>query len=126
MILTVAQAREILSTAEKAWHDRDVEALVAALHPEVRICFNDQSEICGLGDARAWLSRRMATQQDYRLRKTLRGLDGPLIVSSWTGRWRNADTGQVRRGRGIELLTLDGGLIRDWDAVLHAWTDSES
>lgn len=124
--LSAGQARAVLSAAERAWHRRDLDALVAALHPDVRIRFNSQPEIRGLDTARAWLKSRFDAQRDYRLKKTLRGVDGSMIVSSWVGRWRDERTGGPLCGRGIELLTIDNGLIRDWDAVMHGWPECES
>ncbi|MGV9349430.1 nuclear transport factor 2 family protein [Streptomyces spiralis] len=121
--LSDERAREVLRAAERAWHERDLEALIAALHPEVRIRFNNLPEVCGIDAAREWLQRRFDTQLDYRLEKTLRGVDGSMIVSSWTGRWRDAPTGEVRLCRGIELLTLDGDVIRDWEGVMHVWDE---
>lgn len=124
--LTASQAREILAAAENAWHGRDLEALLAVLHPEVRIRFNNLPEIRGIDAARAWLESRFENQLEYRLQKTLRGIYGTTIVGHWTGRWRDRPTGERRRGNGIELLTLDGGLIRDWEAVMHAWVEDKS
>ena len=124
--LTAERARAILSAAEGAWHDRDADALAAAVHPDVRIRFNDLPEIRGREDARAWIIHRMAVQKGYRLGKTLRGIDGNLIIGSWTGQWTDAETGEHWRGRGIELLALEDGLIREWDGVLHARAEAKS
>jgi len=124
--LNAEQARDVLTAAEQCWHDRDLEALVAVVDPNVRIRFNGQPEIRGRDEARAWFAARLATQLDYRLKKTLRALDGPLIVSSWVGRWRVGATGEFYRGYGIELLTIQDGLVQEWDAVMHSRPENET
>lgn len=47
-----------------------------------------------------------------------------MIVASSSGQRIDASTAERPAGpRGIELLTLDDGLVREWDAVPHAWTE---
>lgn len=119
--VTETQAQALLRSAEAAWRARDVAALAAVFHPDIRIVFNFGVPICGAEAAVAWIEQRLVTQVGYVLTKQLRGIyDGDTIVSHWTGTWHDTD-GLAFRGIGIELLTVDdAGLITKWDAVLHS------
>lgn len=120
-IVTEEHAWTLLRGAEDAWRVRDVTALTAVMHPDIRIVFNFGDPIRGIDEATAWIQHRLTTQLGYVLNKQLCGIyNGDTIVSQWTGTWRDT-AGQDFHGIGIELLTVDSaGLITKWDAVMHA------
>ncbi|WP_425249012.1 hypothetical protein [Bradyrhizobium huanghuaihaiense] len=64
---------------------------------------------------------RFARQKNYRLQKQLRAVSGNVIACSWVGEWDDGRNGCKMQGRGIELLTMRGGEIAEWEATFNVW-----
>ena len=116
--LTADGGRLVLARAQRAWHDGDLQGLLDALDPNVRIQFNALAPIEGIDAAADWLAERFRTQLDYRPSKQFRGVYGNTVVGQWTGNWRES-SGDSFRCIGIELLTVgNDGRITYWEAAM--------
>jgi uncharacterized protein len=117
--LTRERALELVAAAEQAFADADVATIVDGYTDDVVIRFADLPEIRGKDAAAAFLRARFARQQDYRLTKRLRALDGDVIGNAWDGTWTDAQTGTKMRGFGTEFWTMRGEQIAVWEATFN-------
>ena len=116
-------ALKLVQGAEDAFGKGDVEAILRAYTDDVVIRFADIPEIRGKAAAERFLRARFARQRNYRLRKTLRMLEGNLIGNYWDGAWEDAQTGKPMVGRGTEFWTIRDGKIAIWEATFNAWEE---
>lgn len=117
--LTRERALELVAAAEQAFADADVATIVDGYTEDVVIRFADLPEIRGKDAAEAFLRARFARQQDYRLTKRLRALDGDVIGNAWDGTWTDAQTGKKMHGFGTEFWTMRGEQIAVWEATFN-------
>jgi nuclear transport factor 2 (NTF2) superfamily protein len=119
--LTREFALELVKGAEDAFGSADIAAIVRGYTDDVLIRFADVPEIRGKEAAERFLRARFARQRNYRLRKTLRMLEGNMIGNFWDGEWEDAQTGKAMVGRGTEFWTIRDGKIAVWEATFNAW-----
>jgi nuclear transport factor 2 (NTF2) superfamily protein len=119
--LSRALALELVKGAEDAFGCGDVEAILRAYTDDVVIRFADIPEVRGKAAAERFLRARFERQRNYRLRKTLRMLEGDMIGNFWDGEWEDAQTGKQMVGRGTEFWTIRDGKIAIWEATFNAW-----
>jgi nuclear transport factor 2 (NTF2) superfamily protein len=109
---TKPQADALLRAVEDMFHRRDVDCIVR---------FAEQPERRGRAALRQLFTARLARQQDYRLTKTLRALDGNVLANTWEGTWTDRETGRAMAGRGVEVWAMRDGMIAVWDAAFNIW-----
>jgi nuclear transport factor 2 (NTF2) superfamily protein len=114
-------ALKLVQGAEDAFGSADISAIMRGYTEDVVIRFADVPEIRGKADAERFLRARFARQRNYRLRKTLRMLEGNMIGNFWDGEWEDAQTGKPMVGRGTEFWTIRDGKIAVWEATFNAW-----
>lgn len=119
--ITRAEAEAAVRAAEAAFGSGDVAAMLEGFTDDCIVRFAEQPELVGKPALEAFLRARMARQKDYRLRKTLRAVDGNIVGVEWKGWWTDARTGVAMEGKGLEFWTLRGGLIAIWDAGFNVW-----
>lgn len=118
---TRKQANTLLRAVEDMFHRRDVEALVNGFTESCIVRFAEQPERRGRAALRELFTARLARQKDYRLTKTLRGLDGNVLANTWEGTWTDRESGKAMAGRGVEVWTMRDGMISVWDAAFNVW-----
>lgn len=114
-------ALKLVQGAEDAFGRGDIEAILRGYTDDVVIRFADIPEICGKSAAERFLRARFARQRNYRLRKTLRMLEGNMLGNFWEGEWEDAQTGKAMSGRGTEFWTIRDGKIAIWEATFNVW-----
>jgi len=117
------QADALLRTVEDMFHRRDIDALVEGFTEDCVFRFAEQPERRGREALRAFFSSRFSRQKNYRLKKTLRALDGNILANLWEGTWEDARTGRAMTGRGLEIWTMRDGMIAVWDAAFNIWEE---
>lgn len=118
---TKPQANALLRTVEDMFHRRDVDALVHGFTEDCVVRFSEQPERRGRAALRELFTARLNRQQDYRLTKTLRALDGNVLANTWEGTWTDRETGKTMAGRGVEVWAMRDGMIAVWDAAFNIW-----
>jgi nuclear transport factor 2 (NTF2) superfamily protein len=81
--------------------------------------FGTLQEFGGREALRAFFTARSRRQQNYRLGKELRTLDGDRLTNVWTGAWEDTETGVAMKGFGIEVWTMREGKIAVWEAAFN-------
>lgn len=108
---TLLSATRKVQLAEDAWNSRDPErvALAYSIDSEWR---NRTEFLRGREEIKAFLSRKWATERDYRLKKTLWTYGENRIAVTFEYESRDG-AGQWRRSYGVELWEFDeAGLMR--------------
>ena len=115
---TEATARQKVRMAEDAWNDRDPKR-VALAYTEDSQWRNRGEFIQGRAAIVAFLTRKWATELDYRLIKDLHAFTDAHIAVRFRYEWRDA-AGQWRRSFGNENWEFDGaGLMRRREASIN-------
>ncbi len=119
---TWEEAEQLMREAEEAFAEADVDRILQMFTPDVVVRYADFPEIRGRQALAEFLRARFARQRNYRPQKSLRVVQGDLIVDSFEGIWEDAVTGEKMRGRGIEIVRgcrgkpSEGGDSRSRDA----------
>ena len=119
--LAAEAAERMVRAAEAAFGSGDVERMLSGFTDDCTVRFAEQHEMSGKAALRAFLGARVARQRNYRLRKTLRAVQGSTVGVEWHGEWEDARTGRAMQGKGLEFWTVQDGLIRVWDAAFNVW-----
>lgn len=122
-VVTREQALRLVQGAEEGFGSADVTGILSGYTDDVVIRFADLPEIRGKAAAEHFLRARFARQRNYRLKKTLRVLEGNMIGNYWEGQWEDAVTGKQMRGRGTEFWTVRDGKIAVWEATFNVWEE---
>jgi nuclear transport factor 2 (NTF2) superfamily protein len=118
---TREEARHLVQRAEDSFNRSDVDAILVRYADDVVIRFAGMPEIRGKNAAEDFLRARVARQQGYRLKKTLRMVDGFDIGATYTVSWDDAQTGKHMLGYGAEFWRYDGGKLALWECALNIW-----
>jgi len=119
--ITVAQAEAILRGYEAVFMRGDMEAILAGFSENVLVHFADYPKFQGKAELEKFLRARFARQKNYRLKKTLRAINGTLIVNTFVGEWDDAVTKRKVEWRGSEFIRLERGLCVEWLAYANLW-----
>ncbi len=112
---TLETARAKVKAAEEAWNTRDPER-VALAYTEDSEWRNRAEFLQGREAIRAFLRRKWAREQDYRLMKELWCYTDNRISVRFEYEWRDAAWGQWMRTHGNEHWEFDShGLMRRRD-----------
>lgn len=116
-----ATAREKVRKAEDAWNSRD-PALVSMAYSAGSIWRNRAEFLSGRSEICAFLHRKWAREQDYRLVKELWAYSGNRIAVRFAYEYRD-DSGNWFRAYGNENWEFDGdGLMRRRIASINEHT----
>ena len=115
----------LVQATEDAFARADVPAILAGFTDDVIIQFADLPEIRGVAEAEKFLRARFARQKNYRLKKSLRMVEGSMIGNFWEGTWEDAHNGAAMRGRGTEFWTLNDGKVAVWEATFNVWEEAK-
>lgn len=115
---TQASARQKVRGAEDAWNTRDAERVSMAYTPD-SYWRNRAETFQGRDAIQAFLRRKWATEQDYRLIKELWAFDDDRIAVRFQYEWHDAD-GEWFRAHGNELWQFDAnGLMARREASIN-------
>ena len=102
---TLETARQKVQMAEDAWNTRDPERVAGAYTPDTE--WRNRAEFLhGREEVVAFLRRKWAKENDYRLRKTLWAFTENRIAVRFEYEWRD-DGGQWWRSHGNENWEFD-------------------
>jgi nuclear transport factor 2 (NTF2) superfamily protein len=124
--LTFADAEAVLERAQQLMSTGDIGKVIKTFTSDVVVKFADFPEMRGRAALEKFLVARFARQRNYRLQKQLRGVSGAVIACYWEGEWEDGQNGRQMQGRGIELLTLRGAEIAQWEAAFNVWQTGEA
>ncbi len=115
---TEATAIQKVRLAEDAWNTRDPERVAGAYTENSR--WRNRAEFFrGRAEIVAFLRRKWAREQEYRLIKELWAFHGNRIAVRFQYQWRD-DAGDWFRAHGNELWEFDdAGLMRRRDASIN-------
>src|SRR5437867_2715309 len=82
---TREQANALLRAVEDMFHRRDVDTLGNGFTEDCVVRFAEQPERRGRQALRDLFTARFARQRNYRLKKTLKALDGNVLANTWEG-----------------------------------------
>jgi nuclear transport factor 2 (NTF2) superfamily protein len=119
--LTVHEAERLLAHYQAIVGSGDIAQILETFTPDVVVRFADFPEMHGRPELERFMAARFVRQKNYRLAKELRVVSNNVIVCSWDGTWVDGKDGRAMQGRGIELLTMQGGKIAAWDVVFNVW-----
>ena len=115
---TEETARIKVKAAEDAWNTRNPER-VAGAYTEDSVWRNRDEFITGRAAIQAFLTRKWATELDYRLRKSLWAFSDRRIGVRFQYEWHDA-SGQWFRSYGNELWEFDDhGFMRRREASIN-------
>src|SRR6266581_1826185 len=118
---TKTQANALLRAVEDMFHRTEIDALVHGFTEDCVVRFAEQPERRGRQALRELLTARLARQKNYRLKKTLLGLDRNVLANVWEGAWEDRASGKLMAGRGLEVRRMRDGMIAVWDAAFNVW-----
>ncbi|KRR28853.1 nuclear transport factor 2 family protein [Bradyrhizobium retamae] len=118
---TFRDAEAVLDRAQKLMSSGDISEIMKTFAPDVVVRFADFPETHGRPPLEKFLLARFARQKNYRLQKQLRAVSGSVIVCYWEGEWDDGQDGRQMEGRGIEILTMRGNEIAEWEATFNVW-----
>ncbi|QOG18116.1 MULTISPECIES: nuclear transport factor 2 family protein [Bradyrhizobium] len=124
--LTLQDAEAVLDRAQQLMSAGDIAGVMKTFAADVVVRFADFPETRGRPPLEKFLLARFARQKNYRLKKRLRAVSGNVIACSWVGEWDDGRDGRKMQGRGIELLTMRGGEIAEWEATFNVWAKDSS
>ncbi|QOZ67531.1 nuclear transport factor 2 family protein [Bradyrhizobium arachidis] len=124
--LTLQDAEAVLDRAQQLMSAGDIAGVMKTFAADVVVRFADFRETRGRPPLEKFLLARFARQKNYRLKKRLRAVSGNVIACSWVGEWDDGRDGRKMQGRGIELLTMRGGEIAEWEATFNVWAKDSS
>jgi ketosteroid isomerase-like protein len=116
-----ADVELILRAAEHAFAAKDLDAICELFTDDVVARYAGQPEIHGKAQLREHLGSRLSNQEGYAPKKTLLMAERDLVVDSWTGAWKDRQSGVPMAGRGIELLRLRDGRVAELEAAFVSW-----
>jgi nuclear transport factor 2 (NTF2) superfamily protein len=124
--LTFADAQTVLERAQRLLNAGDISEVMKSFASDVVVRFADFPETYGRPPLEAFLRARFARQKKYRLQKQLRAVSGNVIVCSWDAEWEDGQNQCKMEGRGIELLTMRGDEIAQWEATFNVWRKDDA
>jgi nuclear transport factor 2 (NTF2) superfamily protein len=115
---TIETAVQKVRLAENAWNTRDPERVALAYTPDSR--WRNRGEfLVGRQQIVAFLTRKWATEHDYRLAKQIWGCRDNRIAVRFQYEWHDS-AGQWYRSYGNELWEFDeSGLMRRREASIN-------
>jgi uncharacterized protein len=119
--VTQVQAQAMVAAAERNFGSRNVPAILEGFTDDIVIRFADVPEMRGKPAAEQFLRARFSRQDNYRLTKVLRMVQGDMVGNYWDGEWEDAQSGRTMRGRGTEFWTVVGGKVSVWEATFNVW-----
>jgi nuclear transport factor 2 (NTF2) superfamily protein len=118
---TKGQANALLRLVEDMFHRRDLAALVNGFTADCIFRFSEPPEQRGREALERFFAARFARQRSYRLTKTLKAIEGNVLVNLWEGAWEDSRSGKAMAGRGLETWVMRDGMIAEWDAAFNVW-----
>ena len=119
--LSFGDAEAVLERAQRLLNAGDISEVMKTFASDVVVRFADFPPTHGRPPLEKFLMARFARQKNYRLQKQLRAVTGNVIVCCWDAEWDDGQDGRQMQGRGIELLTMRGGEIAQWEATFNVW-----
>jgi len=119
--LTLRDAQAVLDRAQEVMSAGDIREIMKTFAADVVVRFADFPETRGKPPLEQFLRARFARQKNYRLHKKLRAVSGNVIVGYWEGDWEDGHDGRQMQGRGMEILTMRGGEIAEWEVTFNVW-----
>jgi nuclear transport factor 2 (NTF2) superfamily protein len=116
---TIEEAKVLVKQVEGLFMPWNIEALVDGFTEDCVVRFGVLEEFRGREALRAFFTARSRRQNNYRLAKHLRSLEGDRLTNVWTGAWEDADSGAAMKGFGIEVWTMRDGKIAVWEAAFN-------
>lgn len=95
--ITIEEAMGLLRRNEELFARAAVREILEGFTDDVIVEFADVPRVEGKPALERFLAARFARQTNYRLRKTLRAINGNVIIGTWTGEWQDAVTGKLPR-----------------------------
>ena len=119
--ISLEEATQIVKAVEDAFGAADIERIMVGFTPDAIAQFADFPEMKGSAAIEKFIRARFARQKNYRLRKSLRMVQGNMLGNYWEGEWEDIVSGKQMKGRGTEFWTMEGGKIALWEATFNAW-----
>lgn len=119
--LSTEDARAYLQLCETIWGKQDIEAILPTYDDHTIVRFGEIPEIRGKAPFEQFLRSRFTRRLDYRIKKTLKAVEGSTVVGTWVASWTDAVTGKRMEGRGVEVMVLRDGKCIEWDAAFNGW-----
>lgn len=132
MIATISTAAPPFQTVEEAqthfdaraslYNERNVAAILDGLEDDAEIHYGNLPVMRGKREFEPVIRKRLASFTSYNLKKTVRLVQGNVVLTELDIRWAGeASQGQLRRTRGFEILTFRGKKLAKWELVSCDW-----
>ncbi len=112
-------AQALVDAAQAAYEAVDLDAVMSLFHPGAVVYWNGAQVAEGHGAIRDFHLTKLGFDRppraDYRLRKTLRAVDGDTVAVEWVSTYRRDDGSEVRRSGG-EFWTVRFERLIEWKA----------
>jgi nuclear transport factor 2 (NTF2) superfamily protein len=94
------------------FHRSEIDALVHGFTEDCVVRFAEQPERRGRQALRELFTARLARQKNYRLKKTLLGLDRDVLANVWEGTWEDRDSGiPLGFSPRVPVVSLAAGML---------------
>ncbi len=117
--LTRDTAQGIVDGVLLAFRSQNLAMILEGFTEDAEVLFGPMPAMRGRAQIEDFLRARFKRQQNYRLDKELRMVDGNKLAVAWQGWWDDAVTGEAMRGKGIEVWTIRDGRIAHWEAAFN-------
>lgn len=116
--LTIEEAQAHFDARATLYNERNVEAILDGLENDAEIHYGDLPVMRGKQEFEPVIRKRLASFTSYNLKKTVRLVQGNVVLTELDIRWTGeASNGQPRRTRGFEILTFRGKKLAKWELV---------
>jgi nuclear transport factor 2 (NTF2) superfamily protein len=113
------EAEALVKHVESLFTPWNIDALVGGFTDDCVVRFGTVPEFRGCEALRAFFTARSGKQKHYRLKKSFRTLMDDTITNVWEGEWKDAESGIVMRGFGVEVWVMRDGKIAVWEAAFN-------
>jgi nuclear transport factor 2 (NTF2) superfamily protein len=119
--MTLHDVEQHMKRAQRLMSTGDINEIMKTFAPDVVVRYADFPEIRGRPALEKFMVARFARQRNYKLQKKLRAVSGDVFVCSWDAEWEDGQNGRPMVGSGIEIVTMRGDDIAQWEATFNVW-----
>ena len=124
--IPLAEAQRLVAMFAEATTAKDVERFLAGFTEDCVVHFGRFPVMRGKGQLRPFVATMFSPRlAHFVCRKTLRSVNGNVLGVTWTTEWRDASSGKMKAGRGLEFWIMRGSRIARWDAAFNSWDRTE-
>lgn len=115
---TIAEAQAHFDSRASFYNKLNIDAILDGLDENIEIHYADLPVMHSRKEFEPVLRKRMASFTHYELKKTVRMIQGNMVLTDLDIKWAgDASNGELRRSRALEIATFRGKKLVKWELV---------